>query len=46
MNEWFWYALGAAVLYGLHQIFTKLASDRIGEGLAASWLKRPLPVAS
>ncbi|MDB6029408.1 MAG: protein of unknown function transrane [Verrucomicrobiales bacterium] len=24
---------GAAVLYGAHQIFTKLAADRIGEGL-------------
>ena len=33
MNDWFWYAIGAAVLYGLHQVFTKMASDRIGEGL-------------
>jgi transporter family protein len=33
MNAWFWYAIGAAVLYGLHQIFTKLASDRISDGL-------------
>jgi len=33
MSDWFWYAIGAAVLYGLHQIFTKLASDRIGDGL-------------
>jgi bacterial/archaeal transporter family protein len=33
MNAWFWYAIGAAVLYGLHQVFTKLASDRIGDGL-------------
>jgi bacterial/archaeal transporter family protein len=30
---WFWYAVVAAVLYGAHQIFTRLASDRIGEGL-------------
>jgi len=30
---WFWYAFGAAILYGLHQVFTKLASDQIGEGL-------------
>src|SRR5947199_1305788 len=30
---WFLYAAAAAVLYGLHQIFTKLASDRIGDGL-------------
>jgi transporter family protein len=33
MNEWFWYAIGAAILYGLHQIFTKMASERIGDGL-------------
>jgi transporter family protein len=33
MREWFWYAVGAAILYGLHQIFTKIASDRIGDGL-------------
>jgi transporter family protein len=30
---WFLYAVAAAVLYGLHQIFTKLAADRIGDGL-------------
>src|SRR5436190_1579467 len=30
---WFWYAVGAAVLYGLHQIFTKLAAERISDGL-------------
>jgi bacterial/archaeal transporter family protein len=30
---WFWYAVVAAVLYGAHQIFTRLAADRIGEGL-------------
>lgn len=33
MAEWVIYAVGAAILYGLHQIFTKLASDRIGEGV-------------
>ena len=33
MSAWFWYAVAAAVLYGLHQIFTKLAADRIGDGL-------------
>jgi transporter family protein len=33
MNTWFWYAIGATLLYGLHQIFTKLASAHIGEGL-------------
>jgi len=33
MNAWFWYAVGAAVLYGAHQIFTKMASDRIGDGV-------------
>ena len=33
MAPWFWYAAVAALLYGAHQIFTRLASDRIGEGL-------------
>jgi transporter family protein len=33
MSSWFWYAVAAAVLYGAHQIFTRLAADRIGEGL-------------
>lgn len=33
MSQWFWYAVGAALLYGLHQIFTKLAADRIGDGV-------------
>ena len=33
MAAWFWYAVVAAVLYGAHQIFTRLASGRIGEGL-------------
>lgn len=33
MTAWFWYAVVAAILYGAHQIFTKLAADRIGEGL-------------
>lgn len=33
MAGWFWYAIAAAVLYGAHQIFTKLASDRISDGL-------------
>lgn len=32
MREWLWYAIGAAVLYGLHQIFTKLASAGISDG--------------
>ena len=31
--SWFFYAVGAAILYGLHQVFTKLASRSIGEGL-------------
>src|SRR5881394_1200290 len=31
--SWFPYAVVAAVLYGLHQIFTKLAANRIGDGL-------------
>ena len=33
MPAWFWYAVGAAVLYGLHQIFTKLAAEKISDGL-------------
>ena len=33
MSAWFWYAVGAAVLYGLHQVFTKLASASISDGL-------------
>ncbi|MEO7934407.1 MAG: EamA family transporter [Chthoniobacterales bacterium] len=33
MAPWFWYAVVAAVLYGAHQIFTRLASARIGDGL-------------
>src|SRR6266516_6123561 len=33
MAAWFWYALVAAVLYGAHQIFTRMAADHIGEGL-------------
>ena len=33
MAAWFWYAVVAAVLYGAHQIFTRLASEPIGEGL-------------
>ena len=33
MSNWFWYAVVAAVLYGAHQIFTKLAADRISDGL-------------
>jgi len=33
MQTWFWYAVGAAVLYGAHQIFTKLASAGISDGL-------------
>ena len=30
---WFWYAVAAAILYGAHQIFTRLAAERIGDGL-------------
>ena len=33
MSAWFWYAIGAAVLYGLHQVFTKLAAEGISDGL-------------
>jgi Predicted membrane protein len=30
---WFWYAVLAAILYGAHQVFTRLAAERIGEGV-------------
>jgi transporter family protein len=33
MSSWFWYAVAAAMLYGLHQIFTKLASAHVTDGL-------------
>src|SRR6185436_19063454 len=33
MSAWFMYAVGAAILYGLHQVFTKLAAERISDGL-------------
>ena len=33
MGAWFWYAVLAAVLYGAHQIFTRIASDHIGDGV-------------
>ena len=33
MSAWFWYAVVAAVLYGAHQIFTRMAADHIGEGV-------------
>lgn len=33
MTPWCWYAVVAAVLYGAHQIFTRMASDHIGDGI-------------
>src|SRR6267143_2800269 len=33
MSSWFWYAVVAAVLYGAHQIFRRLALEHIGDGL-------------
>ena len=33
MAPWFLYAVVAALLYGAHQIFTRLASAHIGDGL-------------
>ena len=33
MAPWFWTAVVAALLYGAHQIFTRLAADRIGDGI-------------
>ena len=34
-TAWFSYAIAAAILYGVHQIFTKLASERISDGFGA-----------
>src|SRR5438046_9162563 len=39
MPAWFFYAVWAAVLYGLHQIFTKLAADKIGDGLVVFFVE-------
>ena len=33
MPVWTRYAIAAALFCGLHQVFTKLAAQRIGEGL-------------
>jgi bacterial/archaeal transporter family protein len=33
MAPWFWYAVVAAVLYGARQIFTRLAAERISDGV-------------
>jgi len=33
MATWFWYAISAAILYGAHQIFTRLAAEHIGDGI-------------
>jgi uncharacterized membrane protein len=32
MSDWLGLAVGAALLYGLHQVFTKLAAPSIGDG--------------
>jgi bacterial/archaeal transporter family protein len=33
MGQWIAYAAGAAILYGLHQVFTRLAADHVGPRL-------------
>ena len=33
MSAWFWMAVLAEVLYGAHRVFTRLASEHIGDGL-------------
>lgn len=33
MADWFLMAVGAALFYGLHQVFTKAASKHIGDGI-------------
>lgn len=35
MPSWFLYALVAALLYGAHQIFTRMAADHIGDGIGS-----------
>ena len=35
MATWFWFGVAAAVLYGLHQVFTKLASPNIDSATGA-----------
>ena len=35
MGRWFGFAVAAALLYGLHQVFTKLAARRIGDGVGS-----------
>ena len=35
MASWLGLGVLAAVLYGLHQVFTRLAAERIGEGVGA-----------
>ncbi len=33
--DWLWYGVAAAVLYAAHQVFTRLASEHMAEGLGA-----------
>lgn len=35
MVDRLWLAVLAPVLYGLHQVFTRLAADRIGDGVGS-----------
>jgi bacterial/archaeal transporter family protein len=35
VSAWVWYAIAAAILYGLHQVFTKLASSHIDSSVGA-----------
>ena len=34
MPTWFNYAMMATILYGLHQVFTKIAAEKISDGLS------------
>jgi len=43
MSDWFWYGIGAAILYGMHQVFTAWLLSVSEIGWAASWWKAPLP---
>ncbi len=36
MKNWHLYLVGAAFFYGMHQVFTKMASDKIGDGIGSA----------
>src|ERR1043166_6038081 len=36
MKNWYLYLIGAAFFYGMHQVFTKMASNKIGDGVGSA----------